>query len=102
MLYNSDNIFIFAKLKKLNSMELNDQTKISFKPNQIFAAIGVLIVLVGTYISIDSRLSAMEATTIQQSQYGREIQFIRESVIRIEGKLDLKQDKYEGTRIYNQ
>ena len=44
----------------------------------------------------------MEATTIQQSQYGREIQFIRESVIRIEGKLDLKQDKYEGTRIYNQ
>lgn len=102
MLYNSDNIFIFAKLKKLNSMELNDQTKISFKPNQIFAAIGMLIVLVGTYISIDSRLSAMEATTIQQSQYGREIQFIRESVIRIEGKLDLKQDKYEGTRIYNQ
>ena len=102
MLYNSDNIYIFAKLKKLNSMELNDQTKISFKPNQIFAAIGVLIVLVGTYISIDSRLSAMEATTIQQSQYGREIQFIRESVIRIEGKLDLKQDKYEGTRIYNQ
>ena len=102
MLYNSDNIFIFAKLKKLNSMELNDQTKISFKPNQIFAAIGVLIVLVGTYISIDSRLSAMEATTLQQSQYGREIQFIRESVIRIEGKLDLKQDKYEGTRIYNQ
>ena len=83
-------------------MELNDQTKISFKPNQIFAVIGVLIVLVGTYISIDSRLSAMEATTIQQSQYGREIQFIRESVIRIEGKLDLKQDKYEGTRIYNQ
>lgn len=83
-------------------MELNDQTKISFKPNQIFAAIGMLIVLVGTYISIDSRLSAMEATTIQQSQYGREIQFIRESVIRIEGKLDLKQDKYEGTRIYNQ
>ena len=102
MLYNSDNIFIFAKLKKLNSMELNDQTKNSFKPNQIFAAIGVLIVLVGTYISIDSRLSAMEATTLQQSQYGREIQFIRESVIRIEGKLDLKQDKYEGTRIYNQ
>lgn len=102
MLYNSDNIFIFAKLKKLKWMELNDQTKISFKPNQIFAVIAAIIVMGGAYASIDSRLSAMEATTKQQAQYGREIQFIRESVIRIEGKLDLKQDKYEGTRIYNQ
>ena len=74
--------------------EINEQTKFSVKTQQLFAIIALIFVLGMVYADLNSRLGAVEAKTKEQLQYGREIQFIRESVIRIEGKLDTKQDKY--------
>lgn len=85
------------QLTDRQKIELNEQTKISFKPTNVFVAIGAIFIFGAAYASINSRLSAMEALNM-----GKEIQFIRESVIRIEGKLDLKQDKYEKTKPANQ
>jgi len=75
-------------------MELNDQTKISVKPIQIFAIIAAIFIFGTVYANLNSRLNLVEQKTVEQLEYGREIQFIRESVIRIEGKLDTKQDKF--------
>ena len=80
--------------KILRMMELNDQTKISVKPSQVFGLIAAIFLVGSMYASLNSRLQAVEERTKAQLEYGREIQFIRESVIRIEGKLDMKQDKY--------
>lgn len=76
-------------------MELNDQTKISVKPIQIFSLIAAIFIFGTIFANLNARLNAVEIKTTEQLEYGREIQFIRESVIRIEGKLDTKQDKFQ-------
>jgi hypothetical protein len=74
--------------------ELNEKTKISINPKQFWAFIISILFLGSIYNTLEKRISHVEVVTQQQQQYGEEIQLIRETVIRIEGKLNLKQDKY--------
>ena len=74
--------------------ELNDTTKISTKPAQMFAIIAAIFVFGSVFSNVNERLNSMEKRVNLQEENTKQIQFIRESVIRIEGKLDTKQDKY--------
>ena len=78
--------------------ELDENTKISTRPVQFIAIISAIFVFGSVYSSMNGRLTMVENRLLEQETQGKQIQFIRESVIRIEGKLDTKQDKYLNTK----
>ena len=78
--------------------EINENTKIATRPAQFLAITAAIFVFGGVYASMNGRLTIVENRLLEQETQSKQIQFIRESVIRIEGKLDTKQDKFLNTK----
>lgn len=88
-------------------MALNSKTTIGLTVGEIISIVTTACIAVGFYWSINVRLTSIE---LRQQQYqtfideqktlnskvGDSVDDIKQSLIRIEGKLDLKQDRFEN------
>ena len=79
--------------------EINEKTKVGLTFGQIITVIGVVAGFVIGYANITTRIVALEEKI---NRYDNTTEFlinsqnqIKESLIRIEGKLDLKQDRFQ-------
>ena len=84
---------------KCDMNEINEKTKVGLTFGQIITVIGVVAGFVIGYANITTRIVALEEKI---NRYDNTTEFlinsqnqIKESLIRIEGKLDLKQDRFQ-------
>lgn len=80
-----------------NQMPLSAQTKFGMTPGQIITLIMYTILVVSLYFDVRSRIEILETSKQDQIKINEKlietVDRIDKSTIRIEGKMDLKQDK---------
>lgn len=72
-------------------MTLSKNTKVGLTFGQILSLITIAGTFIMGYANLNSRIAAMEKSKIEKEEFYQ----IKETLIRIEGKLDLKQDRFK-------